>query len=593
MALLAVAPQSSPFGIFRNRAFSLLWTGQLVSTSGTALTSLAASILIFRLTGSAMSVGLMLMATAVPSLFVGLIAGVFVDRLDRKRILIWADLIRGVLVFLIPFLIPYNVLWLYVIVMLSSAVGQFYDPAHESVLPEVASDEELASANSLMAISSFGSTAIGFAASGLIASQFSIEWAFYIDALTFLFSAGCILFIRMQPMQVEGQTSVATVVRNLKAGAKFLFDNAILRSLFLVSLPVFISFGLWNSLLLPFALRALQANEFQYGLQEGLTSVGFVMGSLLMASLANRMREGQWLVLSFIGMGIVGMIYAFTASIALAIGLVMVSGFLNAPASVARRLIVQRNTQRENRGRVNSTFFVSRDVVFLLGMAAAGLADLLDIRLLVLASAVILAAAGLAALGLPGLGQPAAEWRRALSLLRGAQPVPGGGASRFATLADLDSLAVLVPELAGLSEKDRESLAAQARVVEAPAGATIIRHGEVGDCAYFILAGKAVAGVATESNDYRALSTMTPGDFFGEIAALTGTRRTANVVADEPTTVLEIPAPAVRGLMSQPAMSRLILSKMAERLTRSSLTELPRFAGIDQESLLELRTEEA
>ena len=60
-----------------------------------------------------------------------------------------------------------NVIWLYVIVMLTSAIGQFFDPAHESVLPEVASDEELAAANSLIAISSFGSTAVGFAAAGL------------------------------------------------------------------------------------------------------------------------------------------------------------------------------------------------------------------------------------------------------------------------------------------------------------------------------------------------------------------------------------------------------------------------------------------
>jgi MFS family permease len=126
----------------------------------------------------------MLVAAALPTLLVGMVAGVFVDRYDRKKIMIASDLIRAVLVFLIPFLIPYNIAWLYIMVALTSAVAQFFDPAHESVLPEVASDEELAAANSMIAISSFGSTAIGFAASGLIASRH--EWAFYIDALTFL-----------------------------------------------------------------------------------------------------------------------------------------------------------------------------------------------------------------------------------------------------------------------------------------------------------------------------------------------------------------------------------------------------------------------
>ena len=114
------------------------------------------------------------MASAAPSLLVGLVAGVFVDRMDRKRIMITADVIRAVLVFSIPLLVPLNIAWLYVIVALSSAVGQFFDPAHESVLPEVASEEELAAANSLMAISAFGSTAIGFAASGLLAAAGNI-----------------------------------------------------------------------------------------------------------------------------------------------------------------------------------------------------------------------------------------------------------------------------------------------------------------------------------------------------------------------------------------------------------------------------------
>src|SRR5512139_254191 len=178
----AVASTSvSPFEVFRNRNFAWMWTGQLVSTIGSALTSLAASIYVYRVTGSAASVGLMLMATAAPSLVVGLIAGVFVDRFDRRRIMIAADLIRAVLVFSIPFLVPLDIAWLYIIVTLSSAVGQFFDPAHESVLPEIASEEELAAANSMIAISSFGSTAIGFAASGLIASQFPIQWCFYLD----------------------------------------------------------------------------------------------------------------------------------------------------------------------------------------------------------------------------------------------------------------------------------------------------------------------------------------------------------------------------------------------------------------------------
>src|SRR5512144_1573417 len=205
-------PSTSPFSVFRNRNFSLMWSGQLVSTMGTALTSLAASIYVFRLTGSALSVGLMLMATAAPSLLVGLFAGVFVDRYDRKKIMIAADLVRAALVFLIPFLAPLSIVWMYVIVALTSAIGQFFDPAYESVLPEVASEPELAAANSLIAISSFGSTAIGFAASGLIASATSIDWAFYLDGVSFVISAACIMMLRLAAYAAEEKTSAVVVM---------------------------------------------------------------------------------------------------------------------------------------------------------------------------------------------------------------------------------------------------------------------------------------------------------------------------------------------------------------------------------------------
>lgn len=586
----APAPRLSPFAVFRNRNFSKIWTGQLISTMGSALTSLAASIYIFRLTNSAMSVGLMLMATAAPSLLVGLFAGVLVDRFDRKRIMIAADLVRAVLVFLIPFLVPLSVIWLYVIVMLTSAIGQFFDPAQESVLPEVASEEELAAANSLMAISSFGATAIGFAASGLIASAANISWAFYLDAVSFLFSGFCIFLIRIKPIQAEGETNAAMVMKNMKVGIRQLFDTPILRSLFTAQIPTLVAFGLSNALLLPFALRALKATEFEYGLQEGLTSLGFVVGSLLIAGIFDRMREGAWIAAGYLGMALTSIVYAFTHSIPLAIVIVTISGFFNAPSSIGRRLVVQRNTPREMRGRVNSVFFVSRDVLFLIGMAAAGLADFIDVRLMYLSSAILLLGGGVLVLVLPGLRQNRAEWRQALSLLKTASARTGLGIGRMALPADMDALAGLLPSLSTLSARERDIFISQAHVVEAPAGTNILRHGESGDAAYFILSGRAVAGIAAGEGNYRSLSTMTPGDFFGEIATLTGAARTADVVAAENTSLLQVPAQTLRSLMGNPALGALFLAKMTERLSRTTINELPRFAGVDQQDVRDLRT---
>ena len=593
MTTSAAVRPTSAFAIFRNRSFTLLWIGQVIETIGCSLTSLAASILVFRLTGTAASVGLMMMATSAPTILVGLLAGVVADRYDRKRILIISDAIRIFLVALIPFLIPLGIGWLYVIVALSAVVTQFFDPAHESVLPEIASDEELAAANSLMAISSFGATAVGFAASGFIASSMPIEWAFYLNALAY---ANSTLMIVAAPIPKNVATSedsgLAAVGSNLRAGARVLIDTPMLRSLFLVFSVFFVSAGLSNTLLLPMALKALGATEAQYGLQEGLTSVGFVIGSLWMARVGDRLREGQWIAMGLIGMGLAGVGYAAMPSVWPAVAVISLSGFINAPVSIGRRLITQRYTPRDMRGRVNSAFFVCRDVLFLVGMAAAGLADVFPVRLMFIISAVMLIAAGGWALVIRGLGQPAAEWKRALELLRRAPAQVAARVARPATLADFDALAARLPALATLSAEDRQALLSSATVSEAPAGGTVVRHGEKADEVYFILAGKAVAGVAAEGR-YRSLSSLAAGDFFGEIAALSGEPRTANVVAEEPTTLLSVPAAILRGWMSNPTLRQLFLSTAAERLSRTHTADWPRLAGVDQESLRELREQHA
>ncbi|MGB2909157.1 MAG: MFS transporter, partial [Anaerolineales bacterium] len=555
----------SAFDVFRNRNFTLMWSGQFVDTMGSALTSLAASILIFRLTGSAASVGLMLIATAAPSLLVGLVAGVFVDRYDRKMIMIAANVIRAVLVFLIPLLVPVNIVWLYVIVALSSAVGQFFDPAHESVLPELADEEELAAANSLMAISSFGSTAIGFAASGLIASAANISWAFYFNTLSFFFGAVCIFLVKIKPMPKIETGSVRLVFQNIQAGMRHLFGTPILRSLFYVSVPVLISFGLSNSLLLPFATRALGATEFEYGIQEGMTSLGFVAGSLLMAGIFNRMHEGPWIAISFLGMGAAGIAYSMTHSITVAIIILTFSGFMNAPSAIGRRLVMQRNTPREMRGRVNSAFFVARDVLFLVGMGAAGLADLIDVRIMYLIASLLVLFGGIWVLFLPGLRQDLMQWRQAISLLRSAPSAPGLSGGRLATPADFDALVGVIPSLSALTSQERESLIQHGRIFDAPSGTAVIRHGDESDAAYFILSGGTMAGFPSPEGSFKRLEEQLQGDFFGEIAALTGVRRTADVIAQEDTTLIQIPAQTLRSLMGNPVLSRLFLTKMTER----------------------------
>jgi MFS family permease len=586
------------FAIFRKRDFSLMWLAQLISTIGEALTDLAAAILIFQITDSAFAVGAVLMVTAIPTLFVGLFAGVFVDRFDKKRILLLANLLRGVIVLGIPTaylaFMPNNeqlfIVALYSLIFISATVRQFFDPAWEAVLPEIATEEELTQANSFLAVSSFGSTAVGFAAAGFLASSGDPLLPFYIDAATY-FVAFALLLPIIVPKKIgePEETSIGVVIDNLKSGAGYMWRTPILRSVFLTGAPVYLSFGLWNVLLLPMAIRVLGGTEFEYGLQEGLTSVGFVVGSFFMAKFGDRLAEGTWIVAGTVLMGVFGALYGLSPTMAIAIVMVTITGFLNAPQSIAKRLLLQRHIPRDMRGRVFSAMFVSRDVLFLVGMAGAGLADILPVRELVIAASSILIVAGIVTQFAPGIGRPVAEWRKSLQLLRSAPEAPSLGAGRPANMLDLDRLIDVLPELGALAMNRRSAFLDGATIAKAPPGCAIVRAGDESNAAYFILSGNAVAGIPDAAGDIRSLSTMGAGDFFGEIAALTGSPRTANVVSEDFVEVLEVPATTLRELRGVPEMDALIRSKLADRLTRTQNADLVRLAGLDQRDLADLR----
>jgi MFS family permease len=588
-AVAAKIGRVSPYAIFRNRDFSLLWSSQLVSELGSSITTLASGIYVYKISGSVVDLSLMMIVSVAPSLLVGLFAGVFVDRYDRQRIMIITSLLRGALVLAIPFLIPYNLAWMYVLVFLSGTVGQFFNPAQASVLPDLASEEELSSANSLMAISTYGSLVIGYGLAGLFVDRFPIEWAFYIDALTFLVCALLMGLMHIPAVKPEEQTSARVVMRNLTDGAKFILATPILRSLFLLFTLVFLNFGFLNALRLPFTIQVLNASSSAYGMLEGLTLIGFVVASLLMAQWGDRLREGQWLAISFIAMGITSIAFALSSTISVAFVIIIVEGFVNAPSVIARALVIQRNAPREMRGRVFGNFFVMRDAMFMLGIAVAGLADIFDVRILFLLASLYGLVVGLIALVLPGLGQPAEEWRKIVHLLRSAPQAPGLDVGTTLAAGDFARLVSFFPALGRLEAEKQEHLRQQMIRYDVPSGNVVVRQNEFSDAAYFILEGQVVVGIDRDDISH-IMSVLREGDFFGEIAALKGVPRTANVVAQEATQLVKMPAETLKEMAEEPELHSLFTTRMEERLRMNSMIDRPRGAGINPEVLRELRT---
>jgi MFS family permease len=422
-----------------------------------------------------------------------------------------------------------------------------------------------------------------------MAAAANLEWAFYLDALTFVISAICTLPVRIPAHEPDTSSSASAVGQNLTVGLRHIEKTESLRSLFLVYLVVFVLLGQWNAMQLPFYTRAMGANEFQYSLLEAVGAIGFALGSLALVRYYERIQEGQWLTISFAGMALSCLFFSLSGIIPLALAMFALQGLLNAPSVVARRLIVQRHTPRAIRGRVASSFYVWRDLVWMIGMALAGLADHYNVRgLMVINSSVLLAAAFLSA-RLPGLGETRAEWRRTLRLLRGEKAAPRLGIGRAATIQDFAALASFHHEFGGLSIHEQRDLASLSLVTDAPAGTVVVARGETSDAAYFLLSGSAVAGYLVD-DEYVLLGDLGPGDFFGEFAALTATPRTANVITEEDTTLLQMPAPALRQLLTNAQMEQIFVHTMRQRIQIMDQLDHPFVKGLDQTSLRELRT---
>jgi MFS family permease len=392
------------FSVFRNRGFTLLWTAHSMSTAAVALSTLAAGILVFRATGSALNVGLMMMATVLPSLCLGILGGVAADTWDRRRILIAANLLRAGLVIAIPFLAVLSIVWLYVIVLLLNAMTQFFNPANFSLIQEAVPEHELAAANSFMGISSLASQTLGFAASGLIAAGLPISWAFWIVGVALLMSATCNSQLRGFPVAVDKRATLASVMADLRVGGRWLVGTPILRSLFLIYLPVFVMIGFSNTALLPFSQRTLHTDELGFGLLLAMESLGAICCSVLLARWADRVPAGHWLILSFLGMGLAGVAISQASSLIVGLLSLWLLGVTNAPSVIVRQLLITRNTTSEVRGRVTSAFYVARDLMYVIGMASVGLADHFELRALYLTCWSIVLVCGLVAMVLPGLG---------------------------------------------------------------------------------------------------------------------------------------------------------------------------------------------
>lgn len=183
----------------RNRNFRRLWYGQVVSQLGDWLDSIALFTLMLNLTGSGEAVGLLLLAEFLPGAVVGPFAGVLIDRLPRKLVLIASDIGRALLVLLLLFVQGPQDLWLlYLAVVAKVSLAAFFEPARSAILPSICAREELVAANAISGATWSAMLALGAALGGLVAGTLGVQAAFLLDSASFLLSAALIATVQVR-----------------------------------------------------------------------------------------------------------------------------------------------------------------------------------------------------------------------------------------------------------------------------------------------------------------------------------------------------------------------------------------------------------
>ncbi|MEC2128874.1 MFS transporter [Brevibacillus centrosporus] len=318
-----------PSHLFQNVTFLVVWMGETISTLGGSFSTLASSWLAYQITGSVATMGNMLLIYFLPSLFMQLVIGPYIDRWNRRKVMVYSQWARG-LVSLAPLLLLLNeqqVIWpLYLVSLVNGLIQPLYVPSSMAFLPTLVSKEQITSANACLDGTSRLMMVIGPPVGGFVVSAIGGEFTLVLVSIAYGFS-GMLLFT----CKTEHDVAIISTKKD-SWSAQFIegFDFFRQRPT-LLWLGIFLSFvqfalGVTSVLNLPFVVNELHGKSFQYGLFIAGYPLGYFFGSLI----AGRQKELKKRRLVMIGSLLFGgstfVALAFTHNIWIAVTIELLAG---------------------------------------------------------------------------------------------------------------------------------------------------------------------------------------------------------------------------------------------------------------------------
>ncbi len=362
--------------LFPNRNIGYLFTGQLISQIGDSMYQIGLMWLVLELTGSKSATGIVAMISHLPMLVFGLVAGALVDLYDRRRVMMMSDMLRALVVLMIPVLFYFDNLTLPLIVAISFSVATLstvFNPARDSLLPVLAGNQHLVKSNSLIQVSGNMAIMLGPALAAALLGVVGVVHLFSIDAVTFLASLAAVWMIRAGKGARPVENSGKSLVRHLGEIARYIHQQRRLR--FLLGLTAINNFFIMGPAIVGtpiFVREVLHKGASSYAIVESALGLGMILGSVLINQLVRIWPKGKILLIGLAFDGITyslaylaGSMEVFTLLIAFhAIGIPLIV--------VSRTSLIQEWTDNAWLGRVFSLMNVSVVGVTALTTGATG-----------------------------------------------------------------------------------------------------------------------------------------------------------------------------------------------------------------------------
>lgn len=367
--------------LLRQRNFALLWWGGLISVTGNRVLTMSIPFYIYAQTGSTVATATMMIAMILPSMLFSSISGVFVDRWDRRQVMIVTNLLLAIVLLPLLALPMTGWVWLvYLVAFLEATIATFFYPAENALVPRMVGEDQLLPANTLNSLNNTIATLVGPALGGILLGTWGVESIVLFDSLSYLLAGILVFFVNATAEQTRARSAEAVVEpfswqkfrMEWQAGLSFIFHQRTIATLFVVSSISLLGGTMMDPLVAPFVYDILQSDAVGFGWILTTGGIGGILGGLLIERLARRTRPADLFSVSSIVVGLLLFIMYRSVSVPVVLVLTFLSSLLSIGSRVAMPTMLQANVEDAYRGRVFGTLDMTSSILVLLGVAFSG-----------------------------------------------------------------------------------------------------------------------------------------------------------------------------------------------------------------------------